>query len=109
MRAPTPKDGRIEVDVDVLSPLRDGAGKSEQPLLRARLRLKKSSAPKTRTEYGASLNALWSFGLQPHRTAVRIYMNAILLLRKGVKFRGHPPPSYKDDVLVSGKSHAARG
>ena len=52
---------------------------------------------------------LWDYGLQPQRTALRIYWNALKLIRrcalraescldlgKGVRFRSHPQPNFKE-------------
>lgn len=43
----------------------------------------------------ASLGTLWRYGFQPHRVALWIYWQAVLLLWKGVPFYGPPGPEFK--------------
>eukprot|EP00747_Dinoflagellata_sp_TGD_P206611 gnl/TRDRNA2_/TRDRNA2_80305_c0_seq1.p1 gnl/TRDRNA2_/TRDRNA2_80305_c0~~gnl/TRDRNA2_/TRDRNA2_80305_c0_seq1.p1 ORF type:complete len:328 (+),score=27.68 gnl/TRDRNA2_/TRDRNA2_80305_c0_seq1:55-1038(+) len=102
LRATPPGPEGLQVWVDVFSdacPIT----KESKALLRAHLQLTQKRWPHARAERAGSFNALLHYGLQPHRTAIRIYANAVLLLRKGVKFRGHPPPRYKKCVLERGQ------
>jgi len=102
LRATPPSAHGLQVWVDVLS-AEARAATPAQPdkafLLRAYLELNQRSWPHARAERAASFEALWKYGLQPHRTAMRIYSNALLLLRNGIKFRDHPAPEYKQCVL----------
>eukprot|EP00913_Durusdinium_trenchii_P028954 g27148.t1 len=85
-----------EVFVDVLPGLDRSSSK---PLFRAHLQLQPSSFLRARAEHAGSLQMLWRYGFQPQRTALRIYWNAVKLLRKGVRFRSHPAPGFKEEVL----------
>eukprot|EP00435_Cladocopium_sp_Y103_P026366 s1414_g6.t1 len=95
LKATSPAKGPMEVSVDVLPSLE---GKSEV-IFKAHLKLELSNFPHARAEHAGSLQMLWDFGFQPQRTALRIYWNALKLLRKGVGFRSHPSPQYKEEVL----------
>eukprot|EP00931_Biecheleriopsis_adriatica_P028584 TRINITY_DN17044_c0_g1_i1.p1 TRINITY_DN17044_c0_g1~~TRINITY_DN17044_c0_g1_i1.p1 ORF type:complete len:326 (+),score=22.38 TRINITY_DN17044_c0_g1_i1:64-1041(+) len=106
LRSTLPSPGGLKVWVDVLSDTCPVA-KETAPLLRAHLELSQQNWPHARAERAASFNALFKYGLQPHRTAILIYVNAVSLLRKGVKFRNHPPPQYKQRVHE--KTQAAGG
>ncbi|CAK8995662.1 Uncharacterized protein (Fragment) [Durusdinium trenchii] len=50
-------------------------------LFRAHLQLQPSSFLRARAEHAGSLQMLWRYGFQPQRTALRIYWNAVKLLR----------------------------
>lgn len=108
VRATPPAADGLELDVDVL-PVSRGDINGDAPLLRARLRLQRSSWPRARAEHAASFLALWRYGFQPQRTAVLIYFNALKLLAKGIKFRRHPAPEYKECVLRRAVSNRRAG
>lgn len=106
--SPPQREG-LEVQVDVLprkransaddtSPIDDPSPTTPReptPMTRAHLELRPSSWPHARSEQAGSLLALLRFGLQPHRTTVRLYYNAVQMLRNGFAFSGHPTPQYK--------------
>jgi len=46
----------------------------------------------------AGLGVLWKYGFQPQRVAAWIYMQALVLLWKGVPFFSPPDPSYQARV-----------
>ncbi|CAE7221073.1 unnamed protein product [Symbiodinium pilosum] len=79
IRASDPSSEILEVSVDVLPGLERGS--DSPPIFRAHLRLKRSPMLRARAERAGSLRMLWEYGFQPQRTAVRIYVNAIKLLR----------------------------
>ncbi|CAJ1330127.1 unnamed protein product [Effrenium voratum] len=99
LRASEPTSTPLEVFVDVLPGLDPNADKSDTPIFKAHLKLWPSKFLRARAEHAGSFSMLWDFGFQPQRTAIRIYWNAVKLLRKGVGFRSHPPPQYKEAVL----------
>lgn len=102
-----PSADPLEVSVDVLPGPEAGAKAS--PIFRAHLRLLRSQLPHARAERAGSFRMLWDYGFQPQRTAVRIYLNAVKLMRKGVGFRSHPKPAYKEAVLGAQQSFQGRG
>ncbi|CAE7843477.1 unnamed protein product [Symbiodinium microadriaticum] len=102
-----PSADPLEVSVDVLPGPEAGAKAS--PIFRAHLRLQRSQLPHARAERAGSFRMLWDYGFQPQRTSVRIYLNAVKLMRKGVGFRSHPKPAYKEAVLGAQQSFQGRG
>lgn len=96
--------GPMEVSVDVLPGLEST---SAEAIFKAHLKLELSNFPHARAEHAGSLRMLWDFGFQPQRTALRIYWNALKLLRKGVGFRSHPSPRYKEEVLEASQRSGA--
>eukprot|EP00434_Breviolum_minutum_P023473 symbB.v1.2.020706.t1/scaffold1760.1/size102730/4 len=95
---------QMDVFVDVLP----GLEGNSPPIFKAHLKLERSASLHARAEHAGSFKMLWRYGFQPQRTALRIYWNALKLLRKGVKFRSHPSPEFKEEVLNATKRSKVR-